>query len=89
MSFLIDTCVISEFVKRKPDENVRNWYNDQKETQVFLSVISLAEIKKGIYKIKPTQSERALKLQNWLNLLELGFSQRILPINNDVLEKWA
>jgi predicted nucleic acid-binding protein len=89
MSYLIDTCVISEFVKRKPNDHVRNWYNLQQEIQLFISAVSLAEIKKGIYKIKPSQPERALKLQNWLDKLELSFSQRILPINNDVLEQWA
>ena len=89
MSYLIDTCIISEFVKRKPNNHVRNWFNQQQETQLFISAISLAEIKKGIYKIKPSQPERALKLQKWLNTLELSFSQRILPINNDILEQWA
>ena len=89
MSYLIDTCVISEFVKRKPNDYVRNWFNQQQEIQLFISTVSLAEIKKGIYKIKPSQPERALKLQNWLNTLELSFSQRILPINDDVLEQWA
>ena len=89
MSYLIDTCIISEFVKRKPSDQVRNWFNQQQETQLLISVISIAEIKKGIYKIKPSQPERASKLQDWLNRLELSFSQRILPINDDVLEKWA
>ncbi|NOR68327.1 MAG: PIN domain-containing protein [Methylomarinum sp.] len=89
MSYLIDTCVISEFVKRKPNIHVRNWFNKQQETHIFISTISIAEIKKGIYKIKPSQPERALKLQNWLDRLELSFSQRILPINDDVLEQWA
>ena len=89
MNYLIDTCVISEFVKRKPNDHVRNWFNQQDETKLFISAISLAEIKKGIYKIKPSQPERALKLQNWLDRLKLSFSQRILPINNDVLEQWA
>jgi len=89
MSYLIDTCVISEFVKRKPNENVRNWFNQQHEKQLLISAISIAEIKKGIYKIKRSQPERALKLQSWLNTLELSFSQRILPINYDVLEHWA
>jgi len=56
---------------------------------LFLSAISIAEIKKGIYKIKSSQPERALKLHNWLDRLELSFSQRILPINNDVLEQWT
>ena len=89
MSYLIDTCIISEFVKRKPNDSVRNWFNQQQESYTFISVISLAEIKKGIYKIKPSQPERALKLQSWLDRLELNFSQRILPINDDVLEQWA
>jgi predicted nucleic acid-binding protein len=89
MNYLIDTCVISEFVKRKPNEYVRNWFNQQLEKQLFISAISIAEIKKGIYKKKPSQPERALKLQNWLDTLELSFSQRILPINDDVLEHWA
>ena len=89
MSYLIDTCVISEFVKRKPNDYVRNWFNLQDETHTFISAISIAEIKKGIYKIKPSQPERALKLQNWLDTLELSFSQRILPINDDALEQWA
>jgi len=89
MNYLIDTCVISEFVKRKPNEHVRNWFNQQLEKQLFISAISIAEIKKGIYKIKPSQPERALKLQNWLDTLELSFSQRILPINDDILEHWA
>jgi predicted nucleic acid-binding protein len=89
MNYLIDTCVISEFVKRKPDNHVRNWFNQQQEAHLFLSAISIAEIKKGIYKIKPSQPERALKLQNWLDTLELSFSQRILPINDEVLGQWA
>ncbi len=89
MSYLIDTCIISEFVKRKPNDHVRNWFNQQQERDTFISAISLAEIKKGIYKIKPSQPERALKLQTWLDRLELSFSQRILPINDDVLEQWA
>ncbi len=89
MNYLIDTCVISEFVKRKPNDHVRNWFNQQQEIDLFLSAISIAEIKKGIYKIKSSQPERALKLHNWLDRLELSFSQRILPINNDVLEQWA
>jgi len=51
MTYLIDTCVISEFVKRKPNDHVRNWFNQQQETQLFISAISIAEIKKGIYKL--------------------------------------
>ena len=43
MSYLIDTCVISEFVKRKPNEHVRDWFNQQDERHTFISAISIAE----------------------------------------------
>jgi predicted nucleic acid-binding protein len=48
MRYLIDTCVISEFVKRKPNDYVRNWFNQQQESHAFISAISIAKIKKGI-----------------------------------------
>lgn len=89
MSYLIDTCIISEFVKKKPNANVRSWFNQQLQTELYLSIITIAEIKKGIYKIESTQPEKALKLQNWLNTIEVNFSQRILPIDDKVLEQWS
>lgn len=89
MSYLVDTCVISECVKKSPDKQVIDWFNQQEETRLFLSVVTIAELKKGIYKIKISQPERAAKLQSWLSSIELQFSQRILPISADVLEHWA
>ncbi len=89
MNYLLDTCVISELVKRKPNLQFKSWFNQQEQSQLFLSAITLAEIKKGIYKIKPTQPDRAVKLQRWLNTIEISFSQRILPITDEVLEQWA
>ncbi len=89
MNYLIDTCIISESVKSRPNVNVSNWFNQYETTQLFLSAVSIAEIKKGIYKIEVAQPEKALRLQNWLNTIEFEFSQRILPISSDVLEQWA
>lgn len=89
MSYLLDTCVISELVKRKPNAQLKSWFNNQVQSQLFLSAITIAEIKKGIYKIKATQPERALKLQSWLYAIENSFSQRILPVTDEVLEQWA
>jgi toxin FitB len=89
MSYLLDTCVISESIKKNPDVDVVSWINAQLPDGLFLSVVSIAEIKKGIYKIKPSQPQKAVLLQNWLNAIELEFSQRILPLSSDVLERWA
>ncbi len=89
MSYIIDTCILSEFIKKKPNANVKNWYNQQPEIDLYLSAVTIAEIKKGIYKIEPIQPERALKLLGWLNTIEINFSQQILPIDDKVLEQWS
>lgn len=88
MNYLLDTCIISECTKRQPDASVRAWFNEQAQENLLLSAITIAEIKKGIYKKRPVQPERAMKLQHWLNALELDFSGRILSIDA-VLEQWA
>lgn len=89
MSYLLDTCVISECVKKNPDVDVVSWMNAQSPDGLFLSAVSIAEIKKGIYKIKLSQPQKAVLLQNWLDAIELEFFQRILPLSSDVLEQWA
>lgn len=89
MNYLIDTCVLSECVKKTPSPLVAEWFNQQQPEQLFLSSITIAEIKKGLYKIKFTQPERFQKLEQWLNTVEVKFLHRVLPITEDVLNKWA
>jgi len=89
MNYLIDTCVLSECVKKKPDPLVAEWFNQHPPEQLFLSSITLAEIKKGLYKIKFTQPERFKKLEQWLNTVEVKFLHRVFPITEDILDKWA
>jgi toxin FitB len=89
MTYLIDTCVMSEFVKKAPNPQVSQWFNQQSITQLFLSSITIAEMKKGIYKIQDSQPERYQKLKIWLRSIEIEFGSRILPINDDVLDVWA
>jgi predicted nucleic acid-binding protein len=89
MNYLIDTCVVSELVKKTPDIQVVQWFNRQQSTQLFISSVSIAEIKKGLYKIQLTQPERFEKLQTWLNTLEIQFRHRVLPVTDAVLENWA
>ena len=89
MSYLIDTCVLSEFVKKKPNEQVVKWFNQQQPEQLFVSSIAIAEIKKGLYKIRAAQPERYKTLTQWLNKLEIKFTGRVLPLTDDVLDDWA
>ncbi|MFY9261396.1 MAG: type II toxin-antitoxin system VapC family toxin [Gallionella sp.] len=89
MNYLIDTCVVSELVKKTPDIQVVQWFNQQQPTHLFISSVSIAEIKKGLYKIQLSQPERFEKLQKWLNTLEIQFRHRVLPVTDAVLENWA
>jgi predicted nucleic acid-binding protein len=89
VNYLIDTCIISEFVKKIPNSEVVQWFNQQQIEQLYLSSVTIAEIKKGIYKIQDSQPERYQRLSLWLKTTEVEFSSRILPINNDVLDNWA
>lgn len=66
-----------------------SWFNRQQPEQLFISSITLAEIKKGLYKLKVTQPERFQTLLQWLATLENKFSGRILPVSDGVLDDWA
>jgi predicted nucleic acid-binding protein len=81
--YLLDTCVISEVVRPDPDAAVVSWLNARREEDLFLSVITVAEIQKGIHKLDA--SHRRRQLQDWLeNDLRKRFSGRLLPIDDEV-----
>ncbi len=52
MNYLLDTCVLSEYIKKTPNIQVIQWVDEQSEASLFISVLTLAELKKGIIKIK-------------------------------------
>ncbi|MDD4929737.1 MAG: type II toxin-antitoxin system VapC family toxin [Gallionella sp.] len=89
MKYLIDTCVLSEFVKKTPNPLVAQWFNQQQPENLFISSITCAEIKKGLYKIRAAQPQRFRSLVEWLNTLKTKFAGRILLITDDVLDSWA
>lgn len=88
MRYLLDTCVISELVARQPDPNVVQWIDDLDEDRLYLSVISIGEIKKGIEKL--AESRRKDLLAKWLaEDLLMRFRDRILPIDTQVMLAWG
>lgn len=86
--FLLDTNVISELVKSDPDRGVTQWIEATDESLLYLSVLTLGEIRKGIASLP--EAKRRIALEAWLdrNLL-LRFSGRILPINQVVADRWG
>lgn len=86
--FLLDTNVISELVKVKPEPKVMRWIENTDETLLYLSVLTLGEIRKGISFLP--QSRRRVVLEAWLDHdLSLRFSDRILPVDKQVADRWG
>ena len=88
MKYLLDTCLISELVVKAPNLRVVQWVDEQDPANLFLSVITIGEISKGIAKL--TDSRRKQKLESWLqNELLQRFAQNILLIDIDVMPAWG
>ncbi len=90
MSFLIDTNVISELRKRnRCDRNVAYWYSQIADDDVFLSVLTVGEIRRGIDNIRRRESASAAALDAWLAALVALHSSRVLPIIEPIAEDWG
>ncbi len=89
MSWLLDTCALSEYAKKAPAPEVIAWLDEQDEASLFISVISLGEIEKGILKLRKTDPRRSQKLTAWLGKVEQRFAGRILPLDKAALHVWA
>ena len=89
MSWLLDTCVLSECVKKAPAPGVIAWLDEQDENSLFISVITLGEIGKGILKLRTADPRRSQKLTAWLGKVEQRFAGRILPLDAAALHAWA
>jgi predicted nucleic acid-binding protein len=87
MKYLLDTCVISELVKKKPDPLVVNWINSQNENDLYLSVITFGEIQKGISKLDDTVRKHSI--QFWLEDLSDRFYGRIIELDIQTMLQWG
>jgi predicted nucleic acid-binding protein len=86
--FLLDTNLISEAVRVRPDPNVENWVRAADQDLLYLSVLTLGEIHKGLAGL--AQGKRRTRLETWLEVeLQVRFSGRILPINAGVADRWG
>ena len=88
MSFLVDTCVLSELVKPQPSPRVSEWFKAAPPQTLFISVLTLGEIRKGIEKLP--QSRRRARIVAWLNTeLPAWFEDRVLSVDAGVADEWG
>ena len=90
MSYLLDTNVISELRKgERADPNVIAWFADLADEEIFFSVLTIGEIRRGIESVRRRDPDSAAALDRWLTLLSEAHGDRILPIDRAIAEEWG
>lgn len=88
MNYILDTNVVSELIKKQPHPQVVQWVDEQDSSRLYLSVITIGEIRKGIEKLP--SSPRKETLHDWLTAqLLVRFDGRILPLTTAVMLRWG
>jgi len=88
MNYLLDTCVLSEFTRRQPDVHVIDWLNSIDEEKLFISVITIGEIQRGIERLP--DSHRKTELLIWMNNgLLTRFAERLVTIDAPTMFLWG
>ena len=89
MAYLLDTCVLSELRKPRPNPGVVTWMAGLQPDEAFLSVLTLGEIRRGIELRRAKDQAAARTLERWLLGLEAHYADRILPITNAIADHWG
>lgn len=88
MKYLLDTNILSELFKKHPEPKVSRWLTAADQDSLFLSVLTLGEIRKGIEKMEP--NIRKARLVHFLEKdLRSQFEDRLLPVDPEVAETWG
>ena len=90
MSYLLDSNIVSELRKReRADASVRQWFADVDDRELFLSVLTVGELRRGIESIHRRDRTRALVLNRWFHALVTQYEARILLVDQKVAEEWG
>lgn len=87
--FLLDTNVVSELRRAKPDPNVVKWIGALPPGSAFISVVTVGEIARGIAQRQRDNSRHAEALQEWLDRLINEYGDRVLPVDAAIAKRWG
>jgi predicted nucleic acid-binding protein len=86
--YLLDTNIPSEMTRPSPQASVSEWLDHADDDRLYLSVVSLGEVLKGVTML--SESKRRAQLQRWLDeTLRPWFEGRILPVSQPIAERWG
>jgi toxin FitB len=90
LTYLVDTNVISELRKgKRANSSVRSWFEDLDDEDIFLSVLTIGEIRQGIERVRRRDPDAAAALDSWLGSLVDAHRDRLLPVDRPVAEEWG
>ena len=89
MAFLLDTNVVSELWRPRPDPRVREWLGQVASVDLYLSVLVTGEIRRGVELLRPREPDRAASLDEWLEGLLASYGDRLLPVTARVADAWG
>ena len=88
--FLLDTNVISELRKGvRASSRVRAWFEAQLGSDIYLSVLTLGEIRRGLERIRRRDEASATALEKWLERLKREYSDRLLAVTERIADRWG
>ena len=87
MKYLLDTCVVSETISRNPNPAVSGWLDGMDEEDLFISSLTVGEIRKGI--VKMPDCKRKTVLTGWLDQLKASYAGRIVYVSTEVADEWG
>lgn len=89
MSYLLDTNVVSEIRKSRPDRRVAAWFDSVPASELFLSVLVLGEVRQGIERLRRRDAERASEYEQWLTILAGAYRDHLLVVDEGVSDAWG
>jgi toxin FitB len=89
LQYLLDTTVLSETRRRQADEQVISFLSEADPSTIYISVLTLGELRKGVARKSQTDPESAKRIGSWVEGLERSFSERILGIDSAIARLWG
>lgn len=90
MNFLVDTTVISELRRPRPDRGLMEWWEQVSASRLYLSVLTVGELHRGIERVRGRgDGRRADALAGWLARVVRQFAERIVPVTAEVAAEWG
>jgi predicted nucleic acid-binding protein len=89
VTYLLDTNVVSEVRRKRPEPAVVAWFESVDDAQLYLSVLVVGEIREGVERLRSRDPAQSASLEQWLASLLDGFGDRVLDVTSTIAEAWG